>query len=87
MGMDLVSLETEEENKCVMSRLKASGLHCPGVTLFLPQKWSMARRKDFKACLALAEYVRQSSLHLLGEWCRADLSNRLGCREPGTIPK
>jgi hypothetical protein len=35
MGMDLVSLETEEENKCVISRLKASGLHCPRVSLLL----------------------------------------------------
>jgi hypothetical protein len=35
-GMDLVSLETEEENSCVISRLKTAGLHFAGIIFFEP---------------------------------------------------
>jgi hypothetical protein len=45
MGMELVSLETEEENNCVISRLKTAGFNFSGIfSLFLTQIWNDAGR-------------------------------------------
>jgi hypothetical protein len=56
--MDLVSLETEEENKCVISRLKATGLHCPEVSCIV--------FKNCKSCAGRISNRVWHSLNMLG---------------------